>query len=370
MNAQPQAGAGAPPTTSTATRTGGRGSSLAQVRTLAKVARDRQIHLLLSLSRKLVSPLYRASFLGAAVDSGLLRLLAAGSRDLAAVAEELGVSGDTRRLRVWLDVGVRLGELDRREDRYALRSRLARALAKPENDAIAGALQEVVHFHFPVLRDAPRMVRENRRFSLSDQDGEIIARSSLVVRPFIEEAVARTLDRDRPVRLLEIGCGSGLYVRHAASLNPELTALAVDLQPEVAEQAAANMAAWGLSGRVETRQGDLRKLDLDETFDLVTLHNNIYYFPEADRVDVLERARSLVAPGGRLLLTTSCQGGSPGLEVLNLWFEYADFGGPLPHEHELVEQMTRAGFTGVSASRIIPGEQFRAFTGTRAPAAH
>lgn len=345
----------------------GAGSAAAQLRTLARVVRDRQIHLLLSLSKNLVTPLYRASFLAAAAGSGLLRELGAQPADLYSVAAHLRVE-DTHRLRVWLDVGVKLGELERRDGRYALKSRLARALARPENDAVAGALEEVVRFHFPVLRDAPEMLREDRHFSLGDQDGEVIARSSLIVRPFIEEALARTLDRDRPLRLLEIGCGSGLYVRHAASLNPRLTAVAVDLQPEVAEQAAANMAAWGLADRVETRQGDLRKLDLDEQFDLVTLHNNIYYFPEADRVEVLKCARHLVAPGGTLLLTTSCQGGSPGLEVLNLWFEYADFGGPLPHEHELVGQLEEAGFSDVSAARIIPGEQFRAFTGTHAHA--
>ncbi|MGH3376518.1 MAG: SAM-dependent methyltransferase, partial [Actinoallomurus sp.] len=200
-----------------------------------------------------------------------------------------------------------------------------------------------------------------------DQDGAVIARSTRVIQPFVEEAIARTLVRTRPVRLLEVGCGSGTYVRYAASLNPRLTALAIDLQQEVADKAAKNMAQWGLADRVETRRCDLHDLDLEPQFDLVTLHNNIYYFPEADRVAALERARSLLAPGGRLLLTSSCQGGSAGIEVLNLWFEYADFGGPLPRELDLVAQLEQAGFRDVQARRLIPGEQFRAFTATNAP---
>ncbi|MFF8287062.1 SAM-dependent methyltransferase [Streptomyces albus] len=345
-------------------------SPAAQLRTLVKVAGDSRIRLLLSLGRRLAMPVYRASFLAGAVGSGLLRLLERQPADAAAIARELGVREDTHRLRVWLDVGVRLGELSCRDGRYALRSRYARALARPGNDALAGALQEVAHFHHPVLRDAPAMARDGRAFCLGDQDGDIIARSSLIVRPFVEEAVSRHLERDRPVRLLEVGCGTGHYVRHAARLNPRLTALAVDLQPEVAARAGENMARWGLADRVRTRQGDLRKLDVDERFDLLTLHNNIYYFPEDERTEVLGRARELLATGGRLLLTTSCQGGSPALAALNLWFEYADFGGPLPHEDRLLDQMREAGFAGVGASRIVPGEQFRAFTGTRAPDAH
>lgn len=340
-------------------------SPLTTAATVARVLRDSRIRLLLSLSGKLVTPVYRATFLTAAAGSGVLRRLAEGPAELDTLAAELGAGDDTHRLGRWLDAGVKLGQLQYRQGRYALRSRLAKKLARAENDAAAGALEEVVRFHYPVLLDAPRMVREGRSFSLGDQDGKVIARSSLVVQPFIEESLSRVLERQRAVRLLEIGCGSGIYVRRAAALNQRLTALAIDLQDEVADEAARNMDRWGLTDRVTTRQGDLRTLELgDERFDLVTLHNNIYYFPEADRVEVLARARDALAPGGKLLLTTSCQGGSPSLEVLNLWFEFADFGGPLPVEDELVEQLEKAGFTDVEAHRIIPGEQFRAFVGT------
>lgn len=341
---------------------------IADALAVARIVADPRTPLLLTLSRTLVTPLYRASFLASAAGSGVLRCLAARPCDLESLAEHLEIPpGDRRRLRAWLEIGVRLGEFDKREGCYRLRSGTAKALAKVGNDAVAAALEEIMRFHVPVLLDAPRMLKEGGLFSLKDQDGSVIARSSLVVQGFVEEAVGRTLDRVNPVRLLEIGCGSGVYVRHAAALNPRLTALAIDLQDEVAAQAAANMDDWGLADRVETRQGDLRTIELQPQFDLVTLHNNIYYFPEAERVEVLERARSFLAPGGRLLLTTSCQGGGNlGVDVLNLWFEYADFGGPLPREDELVAQLERAGFAGVRATRIVPGEPFRAFVGTNA----
>ncbi|MEE1942548.1 class I SAM-dependent methyltransferase [Streptomyces sp. TRM 70361] len=343
---------------------------LTQARTVAKVLGDRRTPLLLALSKGLITPLYRAAFLASAAGAGILRPLATRPCDLDTLAERLEIEGGDRQLlRAWLDIGVQLGEFDRREGCYRLRSTAAKTLARADNDAVAAALEEVMRFHLPVLLDGPRMLREGRRFSLGDQDGSVIARSSLVVRSFVEEAVERTLDTTTPVHLLEIGCGSGVYVRHAARLNPRLTALAIDLQPEVADRAAKNMAAWGLAERVETRQGDLRTLDLQPRFDLVTLHNNIYYFAPEERVEVLERARALLAPGGRLLLTTSCRGGHIGLEVLNLWFTYADFGGPLPREDELTDQLERAGFTDVRADRIVPGEQFHAFTGTNPPAA-
>ncbi|MBQ0855081.1 class I SAM-dependent methyltransferase [Streptomyces sp. BH-SS-21] len=332
---------------------------------VAKVVTDPRTPLLLALSTVVVTPLYRAAFLASASGSGVLQCLAVRPCDLDSLVEYLEVPQDRERLRAWLDTGVRLGELDVREGCYRLRSTPAKLLARAGNDAVAAALEEIMRFHVPALLDAPRMLKEGRRFSLGDQDGTVIARSSLALQGMVREAVDRHLERATPVRLLEIGCGTGAYVRHAAGLNPRLTALAVDLQPEVAARAAANMAEWGLTDRVETRQGDLRTLELQPQFDLVTLHNNIYYFPEAERVEVLERARSFLAPGGRLLLTSSCQGGgNAGLDVLNLWFEYADFGGPLPREDELVAQLEKAGFTDVRAAGIVPTQPFRVFVAT------
>lgn len=332
--------------------------------TARKIVRDRQLPLLLSLTRNLVTPLYRASFLAAAAGNGVLARLAVRPCDLDTIAERLEIRGDLGPLRSWLDLGVRLGDLGWDDGCYRLRSRTAKALARTRNDALVAALEEVARFHLPVLLDAPAMLREGRRLSLGDQDGAVIARSSRIVQPFVEEAITHVLERRHPVRLLEVGCGSGVYVRHAAGLNPRLTALAIDMQAEVADEAGKNMAEWGLADRVETRRGELFSLDVEPQFDLVTLHNNIYYFPVAERVRALSRARALLAPGGRLLLTTACQGGSASAQALNLWFEYAEFGGPLPREHELYAQLEEAGFVGIDVRRPIPGEQFRAYVAT------
>ncbi|MET9860342.1 class I SAM-dependent methyltransferase [Streptomyces smyrnaeus] len=334
---------------------------------ILKVLSNPRLPVLLALSKGLIEPTYRLAFLASASNSGVLRCLAARPCDLESLADRLQIGpAEKDRLRAWLDMGVKLGDFGTGEGCYRLNSFTAKFLAQPGNDAVAAALEEVIRFHVPALLHGPNMLRGGERFSLDDQDGAVIARSTRVVESFVEAAVDRNLERSRPVRLLEVGCGSGTYVRHAARLNPRLSALAIDMQKNVADQAASNMAEWGLTDRVETRQGDLRTLDLEPQFDLVTMHNNIYYFPQDDRVETLRRARRLLAPGGKLLLTTSCQGGNTGLEALNLWFHFSDFGGPLPREGELVEQLEAAGFTDVEATQVIPGEQFRACTGTNA----
>ncbi|WP_260867909.1 class I SAM-dependent methyltransferase [Streptomyces sp. SAJ15] len=337
---------------------------MSNLRTMAKLVGNRQGVLLVSLWRRVLTPVCRAAFLTSAVHNGVLRLLADQPRTAEELALALGAPAEAGpRLRGWLDVGVELGELGRRGDRYRLRGRLSRALVRQGNEAVAASLEQMVSYQIPALLHAPAMIKDGRRLTLGDMDGEVTARASRVLEPFIEAAIERVVDRGRPVRLLDIGCGTGVYSRHAARLNPLLTGLAVDLQQDVADQAAANLARWGLADRVDTRRADLRELEPGEPFDLVMMHNNIYYFSEGERVAVLERARRLLAPGGRLLLTTSCRDGNVGLRILNLWFDLADFGGPLPHHHELLAQLEGAGFTEVQATRLMPGQAFRAFVG-------
>lgn len=335
--------------------------------TIAKVATSPQVPLLLLLSRRFATPVYRASFLAAASGTGMLRWMAVRPCDLETLAIKLGVTdpADKRRLRTWLDTGVRLGDLSERYGCYGLKSRTAKALATAKYDAIAAALEEMLRNQVPALLDGPVMLRDGRRFSLDDQDGTVIARSTRVVQPLVEAAIERVLEREDPVRLLEVGCGTGAYVRHAANLNPYLTAVAVDMQADVVEQAAKNIADWGLTDRVTVCHGDLRTLTFEPQFDLVTMHNNIYYFAPDERVAALRKAGEMLAPGGRLLLTTACRGGHVSLDMLNLWLEYADFGSGLPREKDLVEQLWEADFIDVESSRLVPGEQFRSFVGTK-----
>ena len=100
---------------------------------------------------------------------------------------------------------------------------------------------------------------------------------------------------------------------------------------------------------------------LNECFSIVTLYNNIYYFPVESRVSLLQHIRQFIEPGGFLLLITCCQGGSLAVEVLNLWGAATSTGGRLPGKRELISQLHHAGFQDVQAIRLIPGEELFAF---------
>ena len=278
-----------------------------------RLLRDGRLTALMGVGAELKS-FYKLTYLAAAGEAGLLIWLATGPVTFESLADFCGAVGQGKEaLEAWLQMGVRLQLLTLGSRGYALRG-LAKTLARPENDPALAMVEEVAGLHHKLIMGTLRKLRRGDLFSLADQDGELIARSSRVLEAFQAELIQRTIPERGALRLLEIGCGSGVYLRYAASRNPSLTALGVELQPTVAEVARMNLRSWNLDSRVKVEDGDFRARALGELFDIVTLYNNIYYFPVEERVALLERIGSFLRPGGFLLLTTCCKGGSLGVE--------------------------------------------------------
>jgi 4-hydroxy-2,2'-bipyrrole-5-carbaldehyde O-methyltransferase len=332
---------------------------------ILQLMRDGRLSALQGVGAEL-SSFYRLTFLAAAGETGLLDRLTAGPASLDALTTFFAARGQGREaLEAWLQLGIRLRLLRRTPRGYELRG-LARKLAQRQNDPALALVEEVAGLHHKLIVETPRKLRNGELWSLADQDGELIARSSRVLEVFQEEVIRRAFPAQGATRLLEIGCGSGTYLRYAAGRNPSLTALALELQPAVAEVARTNLRSWGLEGRVRVEDGDIRAKAKGEVFDIATLYNNIYYFPVEERVALFEHVAGFIKPGGFLLVITCCQGGGPATEALNLWGAATAGAGRLPEAEELVNQLRQAGFGTITKTNLIPGDRFMAFQAFRA----
>jgi len=335
--------------------------------TALAIARGGRLGLLWAVAR-LFTPFYRLTFAAAAVESGLAARLAAGPQSLDRLAADLAPGdGGRAALAAWLDLGVGLGELAHGPDGYRLRGALLRRLADPASDPVAALVEEVAGFHHRVILETPARLRARRGWDRHEVDAPLIARSSRILEPFVLEAIDWALPR-RAVALLEVGCGAGTYLRYAAGRNPGLRALGLELDPEVAAATRAAVARWGLQDRVRIDNLDVRALATDERFDVITLHNVLYYFPVAERGPLLRALAARLVPGGRLIVTTSCRGGSPGMRVLDVWMSSTAGFGPLPTEAELVAYVRDAGLTAIAVKHVIPGEPYLALRADAPPA--
>lgn len=292
----------------------------------------------------------RLNFLHAATASGLLRQL----RDWKQ-RSELEPKFET--VDAMLDVGVALGELKRDGDRYCISGKRSLALSGQEGDSLAALIEEFVTYHAAVYRDFP--ANRGKADYLAGK-GDLIARSSRVLEPFMVDFVQRQVAGKGPLSLLEVGCGSGIYLRHAASANPEASGIGIDLQEDVIAETSRRLAEWGLAQRFRVLQSDIRQARAETTgpFDLITLYNNIYYFAGNMRVDLLGSLRERLRPGGKLAVVSLFAGKSATAANFELVLQSTLGCAPMGTVENFVGQLNQSGFREVTTTRLIPIQPF------------
>jgi ubiquinone/menaquinone biosynthesis C-methylase UbiE len=99
------------------------------------------------------------------------------------------------------------------------------------------------------------------------------------------------------IRVLDVGCGLGVPTIMLAEAFPRSTFVGVDYHEASIRQAASAAAEAGVSDRVEFRAGDA--VSYEGTYDLVLFFDAVHDF--GDPVGALAHARSVLAPGGRVV---------------------------------------------------------------------
>jgi 4-hydroxy-2,2'-bipyrrole-5-carbaldehyde O-methyltransferase len=314
--------------------------------------------------RGLLRPFVRVQFLVTAAEMGVLEALRSP-----ASAERIGESLAVTRpdlLERLLAVGVSVGELRRQNGAYQLRGRLARALSRDDGDVLLAAMQELVGYHAAVYRDLPEQLRGGPAGDYLDGREVLIARSSRIVEPATGELLDLLVGPDRPVTVLDVGCGSGGFLRRVAQASPLARGIGIDKVPEVVEHAKRNLRLWDLADRFDVIHADIRSpaAELSGPFDLVLLSNNLYYFEDGELPSLFETLRSRLRPSGVLVVVSLMRGASITAAELDLILAATKGCGPLPEEEHVAATLRDGGFD-VRRFGLLPGEPFVALLATR-----
>jgi cyclopropane-fatty-acyl-phospholipid synthase len=113
------------------------------------------------------------------------------------------------------------------------------------------------------------------------------------------ELICRKLDLRPGMRLLDVGCGWGGLVMHAAQ-NHGVQAVGITISRQQAELAEKRVAEAGLSDQVQIRVQDYREV-ADGPYDGISSIGMFEHVGEARLAEYFECLRRLVRPEGRLL---------------------------------------------------------------------
>lgn len=160
-------------------------------------------------------------------------------------------------------------------------------------------------------------------------------------------AVLRELAGSRPLRVLDLGCGTGFLALLLAGLGHTVTGL--DFALPMLALARAKAAAAGLV--IDFREGDAELLsDAAGAYDLVVERHLIWTLPRPDRA--LQEWRRVLTPGGRVALIEGYWGQRQGTD------EYEQIRDQLPlgtgaESERLVHFLASCGYQDMAAKPLM-----------------
>lgn len=220
------------------------------------------------------------------------------------VAQKLGT--DPRATESFLNALVAMGTLEKEGATFRNTPMTARFLVAGSPDYSRPALMHTVN-----LWDSWSTMTESVRAGTAVGYKEMAGRDKQWMEPFIAAMHRNGLENSAPLvnavgaegasRLLDVGGGSGIYSIAFARANPQLRAEIFDL-PDVVRMSQRYIDEAGLTGRITTRVGDLRKDELGQGYDLVLLSAICHMLSPEENRDLFARCQRALVPQGRVVI--------------------------------------------------------------------
>jgi len=310
----------------------------------------------------LVSGFVQSQVLLALVELEVLHALMDGAQTPAALALPRGLVPE--RMEALLQAGAALGLLVRRRDgRFGLSPRGAALIGVP-------GLEAMIRHHGAFYRDMADPVALLRGevetelaevwpyvFGGSGDLPEDTARaySDLMTQSqrMVAEDTLRMLPLKGVARLMDVGGGTGAFLRAAAAATPGLELILFDL-PAVIPEARRQMAAAGLEARTAFHPGSFREDPLPDGADAISLIRVLYDHEDDTVRGLLARAHAALPPGGRLIVSEPMSGGArpdPAGDVYFAFYTMAMRTGRARSAERIADLCREAGFEQVRLPR-------------------
>ena len=278
----------------------------------------------------LVAGFVQAQALAALVELRVIEACLEGPRDAGTLGRAHDIPQD--RMQALLQAGAAMGLLKRRRGgRFSVTARGAALTGVP-------GLLPMIRHHGAFYRDMGDPVALLRGQAETELAGvwpyvfgaregidpaTARAYSDLMTQSqaLVAEDTLRLVSLKGVARLLDVGGGTGAFLRAAAARRPDLGLMLMDL-PEVVEAAREQMAEAGLGDRTTLHPGSFRDAPLPEGADAISLIRVLYDHEDATVRDLLAKCFAALPPGGRLIVSEPMSGGARPDRATDVYFAF------------------------------------------------
>ncbi|MBN3899023.1 MAG: class I SAM-dependent methyltransferase [Nostoc sp. NOS(2021)] len=121
-------------------------------------------------------------------------------------------------------------------------------------------------------------------------------------------------DGTAPLKVLDLGAGTGLYSGMVQSVFPNAEFTLLDLAPEMLEKAKFRFSKMGKSPKILI--GDYIETNLAGSYDLIISALSIHHLSDFDKELLYQRIYDVLNPGGMFVNADQVLGKTPDLEKL------------------------------------------------------
>jgi 2-polyprenyl-3-methyl-5-hydroxy-6-metoxy-1,4-benzoquinol methylase len=240
-----------------------------------------------------------------AIELDIFTAIGAGHRTPTAIAQQCGIA--ERGARILCDFLVVSAFLTKSGQEYTLTVDTAMFLDRNSPGYIGACtrflLSDALRNHFLRLPDAVRYGGATDRIAV-DPDSHVwvdFARSMAPMMMMASQELAKLVlpDQTRPMKVLDIAAGHGLFGIAVLRANPNAKVTAVDWK-NVLEVARENAEKFGVADRYTTIPGSIFDAVIGSGYDLVLNPNFLHHFDVETNEKLLRKLHVGLVPGGRL----------------------------------------------------------------------
>ncbi|WP_324778537.1 cyclopropane-fatty-acyl-phospholipid synthase family protein [Thiobacillus sedimenti] len=169
--------------------------------------------------------------------------------------------------------------------------------------------------------------------------------------------ICRKLDLKPGERFLDIGCGWGGLLLHAAE-RYGVQAVGITLSDDQHAYVSGQIAARGLAGRVEVRRMDYRDVPETGAYDKIASVGMFEHVGRANLATYFDKIMSLLKPGGLVLnhgiTSAATESGGLGSGISEFIDDYVFPGGELVHASEVLRAAAHSGLECLDSENLRP----------------